>query len=57
MHLTSKRVLQPLVAHLGMTVYKGLGKHSAFQSPAMIFDRSAVLIRLNMRYGDKINKM
>ena len=48
---------EPWVAHLRMTVYKGIGKYSSSQSPAMNFDRSAVSIRLNMGYVDKINRM
>ena len=40
-----------------MIVYKGIGKHSSSQSPAMNFDRSAVSLRLNMGYVDKINRM
>ena len=43
--------------HLRMTVYKGKGKHSSSQSPAMNFDRSAVSLRLYMDYVDKINTM
>ena len=34
----------------------GIGKHSSSQSLAMNFDRSAVSIRLNMGYVDKINR-
>ena len=33
---------------LGITVYKGIGKHSSSSSLAMIFDRSAVLLGLYM---------
>ena len=33
--------------HLRMTVYKGIGKHSSSQSPAMNFDSSGVSLRLN----------
>ena len=40
--LKNKRALWPWVAHLRMTVYKGIGEHSSSQSPAMNFDRSAV---------------
>ena len=40
-----------------MIVYKGIGKHSSSQSPAMNFDRSAVSLRHNMGYVDKINRM
>ena len=47
----------PWDAHLRMTVYKGIGKHSSSKSPAMNFDRSAVSLRLKMGYVDKINKM
>ena len=43
---------ETLVTHLKMTVYKGIGKHSFSQSPAMKFDRSAVSLRLNMGYVD-----
>ena len=42
------RVFRPSVSHLRMTVYIGIGKHSYSQSPAMNFDRSAVLLRLKM---------
>ena len=47
----------PWVAHLRITVYKGIGKHSSSQGPAMNFDRSAVLLRLDMGYVDKFNRM
>ena len=47
---TNKRVLGPWVARLRVTVYKGIRKHSATQSPAMNFDRSAVSLRLYMGY-------
>ena len=48
-HITeNKRALGPWVAHLRMTVYKGIGKHSSTQSPAINFDRSAVSLRLYM---------
>ena len=47
----------PLVAHLKMTVYKGIGEHSSSQSPTMNFDRSIVSLRLNMGYVDNINRM
>ena len=54
-HITlNKRTLVPWVPHLRMTVYKGLGKHSYSQSPAMNFDRSAVSLRLCMDYVDKL---
>ena len=53
----NKRAIGPWVAHLRMTVYKGIGKHSSSQSLAMNFDRSAVSLRLNMSYVDKINRM
>ena len=53
----NKRALGPWVAHLRMTVYKGIGKHSSSQSPAMNFDGSAVSLRVNMGYVDKINRM
>ena len=39
------------VAHLRMTVYKGIGKHSSSQSPAMNFDRSAVTIYIKTLHG------
>ena len=45
---------------LGRTPEKaclGIGKQNSSQSPAMNFDRSAVSIRLNMGYVDKINRM
>ena len=45
----NKRALGPWVAHLKMTVNKGTGKHSSFQSPAMNFDRSAVSLSLYMK--------
>ena len=45
------------MAHLRMTVYKGIGKHSSFSSPAINFERSKASIRLNMGYVDNINKM
>ena len=47
----------PLVFHLRMPVYKGIGKHRSFQSPAMNFDRSAISLRLNMGYLDKMIRM
>ena len=53
----NKRVIGPCVAHLRMTVYKGIREQSSSQSPAMSFDRSAVSLRLNMGYVDKINRM
>ena len=37
--------IEAWVAHLRMTVYKGIGKHCSPQSPAMNFDRSAVSLR------------
>ena len=40
--------LGPWMAHLRITAYKGIGKHSSHSSPAMNFDRSAVSLRLNM---------
>ena len=46
-----------LVAHLRMTVYKGIGEHSSSRSPAMNFDRLAVSLRLNMGYVDNNNRM
>ena len=46
-----------LVAPLRMTVFKDIGEHSFSQSPAMNYDRSAVSLRLNMGYVDKINRM
>ena len=46
-----------MVAHLRMTVYKGKGEHTDYQSPAMNLDRSAVSIRLNMGYVDKNYRM
>ena len=52
-----KRTLGPWIDHLGMTVYKDIGKHSSLQSQAMNFDRSAVSIRLNVDYVNKINRM
>ena len=52
-----KRALGPWVAHLRMTVYKGIEEQSSSESPAMNFDRSAVSLRLNMGYIDKINRM
>ena len=55
--MKNKRALGPWVAHLRMTVYKGVGEHSSSQSPAMNFDRSAVSLRLNKAYLDKINRM
>ena len=33
----NKRVFGPGVAHLKMTVYKGIAKHSFSHSPAMVF--------------------
>ena len=45
------------MAHLRMTVFKGIGKYSSSQSPPLNFDRSAVSIRLYMDYVDKINRM
>ena len=53
----NKRALGPWFAHLRMTVYKGIGRHSSSQSPVMNFDRSAVSLRRNMGYVDKINRM
>ena len=53
----NNRALGPCVAHLRMTVYKGIGNHSSSQCPAMNFDRSAVSLRLNMGYADKNNRM
>ena len=38
------------VAHLRITVYKGIGKDISSQRPAMNFDRSAVSLRLTMGY-------
>ena len=32
--MLNKRALGPWVAHLRMTVYKGIGKHRSSQSPA-----------------------
>ena len=53
-----KTVLGPWVAHLRLTVYNGIGKHSSSRSPAMNFDRSAeTSLRLYMDYTDKINMM
>ena len=34
--------------------FKGLGEYSSSQSPAVNFDRSAVSLRLNKAYVDKI---
>ena len=53
----NKRTFGPWIAHLRMTVYKGIGKHSSSQSPTMNFDRSAASIRLNKGYVDKNNRM
>ena len=47
----------PWVTHLRMDVSKGIGKHSSSQRPAMNIDRSAVTLRLNKGYIDKINRM
>ena len=48
----------PLVTHLRMTVYKGVGEQGSSQSPALNFDRLAeVSLRLNKAYVDKINRM
>ena len=44
----NKRALWPWVAHLRMNVYKSIGKHRSYQSPAMNFDRSAVSLILVM---------
>ena len=55
--IQNKRALGHWVAHLRMTVYKGIGEHSSSQSPAMSFDRSEVSLRLNMGYVDIINRM
>ena len=52
-----KRINKRALGHLRMTVYKGVGKHSSSQSPAMNCDRSAVSLRLYMDYVDKINRM
>ena len=40
----------PWVAHLRMTVYKGIGKHSSTQSPVINFDRSVGSLRLYMAH-------
>ena len=53
----NKRALGPWVAHMRMTVYKGIGKHSSTQSPAINFDRSAVSLRLYIGYVDKTNRV
>ena len=55
--LVNKMLLRPWVAHLRRIVYKGIGEHSSSQSPAMKNDRSAVSLRLNMGYVDKINRI
>ena len=55
--IKTKRALAPWVAHLRITVYTGKGEHSSSQSPAMNFDTSAVSLRLNIGYNDKINRM
>ena len=55
--IVNNRVLGLWVTHLRMTVYKGIGKHSSSQSLAMDCDRSAVSLRLNIGYVDKINRM
>ena len=49
----------PWVAHLRMTVYKGIGEEISSQSPAtcIYFDRLAVSLSLNMSYADKIKMM
>ena len=53
--MTTRGPSGPLrVAHLRITVYKGIGKHSSSQSPAMNFDRSAVSLRLYMGYVDNL---
>ena len=42
----NKKAHWPLVAHLRITVYRGIGKHGSPLSPAMNLDRSAVSLRL-----------
>ena len=53
----NKMLLRSWVAHLTMTVYKGIGEHSSSQSPAMNYDRSAVSLRFNIGCVYKINRM
>ena len=48
----NKRVLGPWVAHLKITVYEGIGKHSSTLSATMNFDRSAVSLRKVSIKGD-----
>ena len=46
---TQKNHLNELcVSRLRMIVYKGIGKYSSSQTPAMNFDRSAVSLGLHM---------
>ena len=56
-HFINKRALGHRVARLRMTVYKGIGKPSSSQSQTINFDRSALSLRLNMGYVDKINRI
>ena len=55
--MENKRALWPWDVRLRMTIYKGIGEHISSQSPAMKYDRSAVSLKLNMGYVDKINRM
>ena len=52
---SKKKALGPWVAHLRMTVYKGIGKLSSSQSPAMNFDTLIVLLRLYMEKFPLVN--
>ena len=38
-------------------LYKGIGEHSSFQSPAVNFDSSVASLRINMGYDDKFNRI